>query len=132
MSAVRNRSGFTLIEAVVALVIMGVVLAALLPALARNMSINTTGDLRTGAVAVAQETLDNLRATTEDDWPGSGTETDVDTGETVYASEVTYEPYCDGGNCFVGAREVQVRVSHNGQLLYQVETVFTSLDPSGL
>ncbi len=128
-SRVRSEEGFGLIEAVVSLVILGVMMASLLPALANNMQINTTSDLRTGAVAVAQEVLDELRAN-EEDWPESGFEDDVDTGRGIYTYELEHEQFCDG-DCFDGARLVSIEVAHNGRLLYEVETVFTALDGAG-
>jgi type II secretory pathway pseudopilin PulG len=128
MSRVRGNEGFGLIEAVVSLTILGVMLAALLPALAGNMSLNTTGELRTGAVAAAQEVLDRLRSS-EDDWPASGSEEEVSLGEATYVVTLDYAKYCDAVACFDDARNVTAEVSHDGQQLYEVETVFTSLEP---
>lgn len=127
----KGEDGFGLIEAIVALVVLGVALTALLPALANTISINTTSDLRTGAVAVAQEVLDDLRSD-GDNWPTSGTTTELDTGRAVYTYELEHEQYCEDGDCFDGARAVTIAVAHNGQVLYEVETIFTSLGSSGL
>ena len=79
MKGIRTQQGFGLAEAVVSLVILGVVLAALLPAFANNIAIDTTTDLRTGAIAVAQEVLDELRAESQA-WPATGSSQTVDTG----------------------------------------------------
>jgi len=127
VSRAKANEGFGLIEAVVALTLLGVMLVSLLPALSANMSTSTTGDLRTGAVAAAQETLDRLRFSGEA-WPASGSREDVSSGETIYNVEITHAPLCDLADCIDDARRVALEVSHNGQVLYQVETAFTALD----
>lgn len=131
MKAGRDERGFGLVEAIVSLVILGVMLTALIPAFVSNIEFNTTSQARTGAVAVAQETMDGLRAVGED-WPASGTETEVDTSSGTYTTRLVHGQHCDGEQCFDGARRVSVTVSQNGRQLYQVETVFTTLDPAGL
>ncbi len=126
MHQMRSWEGFGLIEAIVSLVILGVVLVSLMPAFARSLSINTTGQLKTGAVSVAQEVMDELRQDGEG-WPASGTEREVDTGQGVYTAKIEHNQYCDG-DCLENSRHVALEITHNGQVLYEVETVFTSLD----
>ena len=129
MTKIAVRPGFSLVEAIVALVFLAVVLTALVPAFASNMRVNTVNEIRTGAVAVAQQEVDNLRAI--DTWPASPIVRNVTTGIGTYESRLTYQPYCDGVTCFAGARDVTVEVRHNGRLYYRVQTVFTSLDATG-
>lgn len=124
-----GRDGFTLVEALVALGLMGVILSALLPTFANNLRINTESELRTDAVQVAQVELDRLRALST--WPATGSTTTVVTELATYETELTHALYCAGGTCFQGAREVTVEVRHRGRVLYRVTTVFTSLDGSG-
>jgi len=123
------RPGFTLVEAIVALVFLAVMLTALLPAFANNMRANSVNEIRTGAIAVAQQEVDNLRAVGT--WPSSPIVTNVATGNGTYQSTITYSQYCNGATCYVGARDVTVEVRHNGRLYYRVRTVFTSLDATG-
>lgn len=125
----HGRDGFGLAEAIVALALLGVMLGGLLPAFALSIRANTTSELRTGAVAVAQQELDDLRVVTT--WPADGHVKTVQTGAATYQVEFTIQEYCDAGSCFAGARSVAVEVSHNGNSLYRVETVFTSLDVPG-
>lgn len=123
------RSGFSLVEAIVALAFLAVVLSALVPAFAVNMQTNSVNEIRTGAIAVAQQEVDNLRAL--DPWPASPIVRNVTTGNGTFQSRLTYQPYCNGGTCYAGARDVIVEVSHNGRLYYRVQTVFTALDATG-
>ncbi|MBS3933627.1 MAG: prepilin-type N-terminal cleavage/methylation domain-containing protein [Truepera sp.] len=118
--------GFTLIEAVIAVAILAIILASVIPAFVNYLNINTASEVRTGAVAVAQRLLDDLRAVSA--WPPSGTVTTVATGQRAYSAILTHSQFCYGGRCFSGARRVRVEVSYAGRTYYQVETVFTQLD----
>jgi prepilin-type N-terminal cleavage/methylation domain-containing protein len=126
----RGRDGFSMVEAIVALALLGIMLTALLPSFVQNIQVNTQSELRTDAVAVAQVEMDRLRAVGS--WPATGTQRTVTTELATYETELTYALYCRDGNCFQGARQVQVEVRHNGRRLYQATTVFTSLDGSGV
>lgn len=121
-----RRSGVGLTEAIVALALFAVVLTALLPGFTNQYRANTTNELRTGAVAVAQQQLDNLRAAST--WPATGTVDTVTTGTATYEAVLRYERFCEGATCYPGARHVIMEVRHNGRALYRVETVFTMLD----
>lgn len=129
-SSLRSRGGFTMVEAIVALALLGIMLTALLPSFVQNIQVNTQSELRTDAVAVAQVEMDRLRAVGA--WPATGTKRTVTTELATYETELTYALYCRDGTCFQGARRVQVEVRHNGRRLYQATTVFTSLDGSGV
>lgn len=125
-----NRGGFTLVETVVALSLLAIALGSLLPAMTQAIRANTESEIRTGAIAVAQQEIDNLRAL--DTWPTSGLTVTVTTGSATYTSTLTHQAYCEGATCFAGARLVEVEVRHNGRLYYRVQTVFTELDPTGV
>lgn len=120
-----DERGFGLIEAVIALVLLGVMLTSMIPAMTHYMQINSRAEIRTGAVAVAQQELDALRAVQT--WPTSGSQTSVTIGNAVYIATLTHEQFCDVGGCYAGARLVRMEVTHDGRSLYGVETVFTEL-----
>jgi len=123
-----SRSGFSLIEAIIAIVIVGIVLAAVVPAFIGNLRINTDNEARTGAVAAAQTVLDQFRVRPKSDWPTSGSAVNVDSHGRTYAVLVAYAPFCQGGICFTGAELIDVEVSYGGRTRYTVSTVFTALD----
>lgn len=131
MKPLRLRAGFTLVETVVALSLLAIAIAAMLPAMVQAMRANTESEIRTGAVAVAQQEVDNLRAQSGT-WPSSGQTRAIAAGNATYQSTLSYQQYCEGAKCFTGARTVTVEVRHNGKLYYRVQTVFTSLDATGL
>jgi prepilin-type N-terminal cleavage/methylation domain-containing protein len=131
LRSLRLRAGFTLVETVVALSLLAVAIAAMLPALVQAMRANTESEIRTGAVAVAQQEVDNLRAQSGT-WPSSGQTRAIAAGNGTYQSTLSYQQYCEGATCYAGARIVTVEVRHNGKLYYRVQTVFTSLDATGI
>ena len=76
-----HRDGFTLVEALVALGIFAVGMAALMPLAISNVRANSNAAVRTEALALAQEEIERFRATTFSDMPAvgaSGTPTVID------------------------------------------------------
>lgn len=61
-----RRAGFTLVEALVAMAIFAVGLAALMPMVVANVRANSGAAVRSRAVALAQEKAEELRATAYD------------------------------------------------------------------
>lgn len=120
-----DERGFGMIEAVIALTLLGVILASMVPAMIHYMQINTRAEIRTGAVAVAQQELDALRAV--ETWPTSGSQRSVTVGNAVYTATLSHKPFCDAGGCYAGARLVHMEITHEGRSLYEVETVYTEL-----
>lgn len=123
-----NRAGFSLIEAIIAIVIVGIVLAGVVPAFVSNLRINTDNEARTGAVAAAQTVLDQFRVRPKGDWPASGSTESVDSHGRTYSVLVAYEAFCQGGTCYTGAELIDLEVSYGGRTRYTVSTVFTTLD----
>ncbi len=132
----ENSRGVTLVEALVAVAIVGIVLAATVPAFVGNLRINTDNETRSGAVTAAQTVMDRLRGDAA--WPEYGGSpggpalppvVTVEASARSYDVRIDYGPYCDdAGTCYAGARRVELEVTHDGRVFYRVATVFTQLD----
>jgi type II secretory pathway pseudopilin PulG len=122
-----NRQGLSIVEALVAVAVLAVALAAIVPVFTSFARINTDNELRTGAVAAAQQVMDRLRQQPFGEWPASGSVEVVETGLRTYQVEVTY---CteDLAYCQSGSRHVRLGVGFNDRRVYAVETVYSRFD----
>src|SRR5690606_39205835 len=94
----RMKKGFTIVEALVAIVILAIAMAALIPVFTRNARINSRMELRSGAVSAAQFVLDDLRISQRDNWNGTWpTAENVTAGSHDY--DVTIEVCAPGPDC---------------------------------
>jgi general secretion pathway protein I len=122
-----DARGFTLLEALVALAILGIALAGLLPAFQTFLDANSVSEERSNAVAAAQQVMELLRQQDPSSLPSSGTST----VETIQVGDHEYEvvaTYCaEADYCSTAARHIVLEVSFAGNAVYQVETVFTQL-----
>lgn len=122
----KQAAGLTLIEAVIAIAILAILMAGLVPGFVSFSQTNTRMELRSGAVAVAQQVMDGLRVTGV---PVGVTTRTVDSGVRTYNVNIFV---CSEGsaNCFTSndARHIRLEVSFDGVTHYQVETVYTSFD----
>ena len=65
-------TGFTLVEALVALCVFAVGMAALMPLAVTNVRANANASVRTHSLALAQQEIERFRATTFSDLPAVG------------------------------------------------------------
>lgn len=134
---IDKREGFTLLEAMVSLLVLFAMMAGLLPVFMswRLTTINNT--IKTGAIAISQEILDELRQDKNiSTWDQSNTALTVKpSGESIeainyggktYNASLTYcaiSDYCD-----TNTRHVTLAVSHNNETIYTIQTVYTAFD----
>lgn len=123
-----SGAGFTLIEMLVAVAIIGIVLAAIVPAFVNYLRINTDNEIRSGAVAASQTILDQFRVRPKSDWPASGTTVTVPSQFGDLDVRVEHQAFCQEGTCYTGAERISLEVSHRDRVRYTVSTVFTALD----
>ncbi len=120
--------GLSITEALIALMIFGIGLAVIAPIFVSNSRINRQQEVRTGAVAAAQQVLDTLRFRNFGQWPASATEQQIDTDMGVFNATINW---CEsGGDCLAitGTRHVTVSIQFNGKQVYEVETVYTQVN----
>lgn len=124
-----SEQGLTLVESVVSLLIFFVALAGIVPVFL-NYTISTiNNEKRTAAIAVSQQVLDGLRRVDVATLPDTSTPitlSNVNYMGKTYTPTVTYcqnEQYCD-----TNSRHILLQVSHNGNQVYQAETVFTKFE----
>ncbi len=121
-----RRQGFGIIEAVVAMAILLVVLAAIVPVFLHYLKTNTATEIRSQAMAVAQEVLEELRLRDPRTLPTSGTTTQdrIRDGRTF----TVVVNYCaEASLCFGNARHLTLEVRYEGKKVYALETVYTAL-----
>ncbi len=129
--------GFTLLEAMVSLLILFAIMAGLLP-IFMSWRLNTINNsIKTGAIAISQQILDELRQDNSvSSWDDSNTALTVkpsgesiaviDYGGRTYNASLTYcaeAVYCD-----TNTRHVTLEVSYNNDTIYTIKTVYTSFD----
>ena len=121
-----NKKGMTVIEAVVAMSILSIVMAAVLPAFMTFAQTNARSELRSGAVVAAQQVMDTMRRQQDPSFVGTHR---VDSGLRTY-DVVTTICAVDSANCMStqNARHIRLEVRYAGKTYYSVETVFTQLD----
>lgn len=123
-----RQAGFTLLEVLVSMVIMGVVLASMVPAFLSHVKVNTRTEVRSGAIAAAQQILDDMRSQDPATFPSTGSDPIevVDAGSRSYDVTVSYctnATYCPSDE----TKHIRVEVEYMGEMVYAVETVFTQL-----
>lgn len=123
----KHSNGFSLIEALVAVSILSIALAAIAPIFISYAQVNRESQYKTQALALAQQIVDGLRQREFSEWPTSGRTEAVSSDGTEYQTRVSY---CTGSltYCSDGARHLKVEVSKNDKIYYQVETVYTAFE----
>lgn len=153
----RQIKGFTLVEALVGLIMFAAALGGLLPLIMVSRTMALQSDSRIGAIAVAQQIMDSLRQVDVTCIPTTGTDvtklpdracptTPASTGDSItslpykgktYSATITYcqtSTYCD-----TATRQIRVRVFQDGNTadvparpasatpIYQLETIYARL-----
>ena len=126
---VSGTRGFTLVEALVALAILGIAAVMIAPALTNQLQANNRSELRSGAVSVVEQTLEALRLQDPETLPTSSPENPTPVLVMVGGRE--YEAitrYCVRDEfCEENSRHLTVEVRYNGLRIFDAETVFTKL-----
>lgn len=122
----KNQSGFTLLETLVALTVVGIVMSMSVTTLMNNLHSNLRAQVRYEAIQAAQAVLDDLRFTAVDELVGSP-ESDVTVSERTYHVQVSYcriASLCTSDD----SRHITVEVFYKSELVYETETVFSKFE----
>ncbi|TDE84806.1 prepilin-type N-terminal cleavage/methylation domain-containing protein [Deinococcus sp. S9] len=121
-----NRSGFTLMEVLVSLVIVGIIVTVVLASMTSAFNLNQGAERKTEAAFVAQDKIDSLKRLDPAALPLSGREdSPVSVKGRSYLVRVTYcltPAYCQNNN-----RDVGIEVRAGDALLFSGETVMTQV-----
>lgn len=123
------QQGFSLVELLVTLAILGIIIGVMLTAIASNTQLNSRTEQNSQATVAAQQVLDDTRTLDPSTLPLSGAASPktVTVGGRDYKVTLRYcvatPNYCKGS-----ARQVQATVEHGSKTLFSVETVFTSVN----
>jgi prepilin-type N-terminal cleavage/methylation domain-containing protein len=118
MSASSHSAGFSLVEVVVAILILGIALAGLTEGIAAALSSSKESELQTTAALLAEERIETLRA--EGDYTDGEVEGDFGSDLSLYRWKQTISP-----TDLDGLHDVTVRVeqSPTGKLIYELRTL---------
>ena len=122
-----SERGFSLVEALCALALLGIALIGVIPTFQVLVNVDTLSEQRSNAVAAAQQVMEALRQQSPSSLPTSGASAvqHVSVGDHDY--EVTAH-YCTNPTfCTADMRHVVLDVSFGGRNVYIVETVYTRL-----
>ena len=124
-----NSRGFSLVEALVALAIMGIAAAMIAPALSNQLQANSRSEVRSGAVSVVEQTFEALRLQEPETMPTSSPQNPPPQLVTVGGREYEFiTRYCVRQEfCEENSRHLIVEVRYKGWKVYDAETVFTKL-----
>ncbi len=132
------EQGFSLIEAMAAMLIVTITLSSIGPMFMQQRQKNVENDILTGAVTLSQQILDDLRRQ-ETLEPGENTESNIDSfGRTYdYTQNIcTQKPTVSTNgsvtcsttpNPSSEARYVLLQINNNGKTVYTVETIYTKV-----
>jgi prepilin-type N-terminal cleavage/methylation domain-containing protein len=128
MAAVSASRGSTLVESLVALAILGIVAAGVLPAFTSQLDANRRNEVRSEAILAAQQSMEALRILDpQSEIPSGGSSAPrlvrVDDREFEVVTH-----YCEREDlCDTNARHIRIEVWFDERVVYDVETVYTQL-----
>lgn len=122
-----NARGFTLLEALVAMGLLAIMLVGVVPVFFNLLAVNTRNEQRSGAVAAAQQVLEELRERDPATLPETGTVGPQVIPVDTRAYEVT-SWYCLAPEyCGDSSRHVLIEVNYGGRTFFSAESVLTQL-----
>jgi len=125
----KQDDGFTLLEAIVALGILAVIMAALLPVFISNLRMNAESERKSQAASAVEHVLDSWRTKKIDSvhFPSTGTQdTTVDIGGVTFNVRLTF---CRVSTlCSTNSRMITAEAIVNNKVASSAETIFTEVN----
>jgi general secretion pathway protein I len=122
-----RHAGFTLLEVMISMSLFLGISASMTTAYVSHLKQNTSTEVRSGAIAVAQQRLDELRLIDPPTMPSSGNvTTTLAAGGRTYSLKTYYcenTAFCATAN----SRHILVKVNYAGKQVFETETVYTRL-----
>ncbi len=120
----RNQEGFSLLEVIISLALIGIVVTGILSALATSSRATITNEMQTTAQNLAEEQIEYVRSQQYD-----GTNTppqyqvldDVPASYSVSCTAVRLDPEGDGSDDDDGLQKITVAVAFNGTTVTAIE-----------
>jgi type II secretory pathway pseudopilin PulG len=137
----KDERGLTMVETLIAMVILFGALAGAVPLMMAYSLQNIRNEIKSGALAASSQVMDQLRQCDVTTLPRSGTTTiPATTTSTTSPCGTTIQPlqytgklygatitYCQNTSyCDTNTRQVQIQISYNNANVYQAETVYTN------
>lgn len=122
-----NEKGFSLVESLVALAILGITLAALVPAFQAFLDANSVSEERSNALAAGQQAMEMMRHKDPSSLPSSGSSAAQIITVGAHEFEVIAHYCVKPSYCGTDTRHVVMDVGFAGKDIYEIETVFTRL-----
>jgi type II secretory pathway pseudopilin PulG len=124
----KAECGFSLLEALFAVTLLGIVAMAISRAFVAQARANTQSEIRSEAVQAAQQVLDRLRTVDPASLPASGSQTpeNIVVGNRTYSVVVAYcleSAFCSAAT----TRHIRATVNYRSVKRYEVDTVFAQL-----
>ena len=122
-----REDAFSLIELMASLLLFGVVASAMTGGMLQMQKRSWQNEVRSGAIAAAQQVLDELRLSDPISMPSTGSSSQtVTVGGRSFVVTTSYcaiASYCTSA----ATRQIRVGVSNNGKNCYQVDTIYSQL-----
>lgn len=122
----KNQHGFTLVEVLVSVAIVGLITAFLSPVFIAQSKFNTTSEIKGLAIDATDRQVDTMRLTDPATLQSSGSTTStIVVGGKSFSVKVDY---CStAGYCSSVTRHLKFTTSYRGKTYYATETIFTQL-----
>lgn len=124
MNIQRRHNGFGLIEGLMAITLLGIALAGIIPVFISYQNVNNQSELRSNAILAAEQVLDQLKNRPFDEWEDYKSNVNAHTtrvGGYDYPVTLDFQVLPN----FSATRRVDLEVSYRGKVYFEASTIIT-------